>query len=257
MCLIGIMRLYNNHYILFKNRDLEYLPDLPGPKNMNDKGFRRIIFPTSSESDDAIWGGINEFGLSLQFADIYTNFMDESKLENEREVIRNIHCHALSNCKNADQACSFIIKEYRTNTFNSMILISDLELSIIIEATSKGLAMECLKDRGYLVRTHWPLLLSSFAPSVLKNRDHISALCRHQRATEMIEKTENWGVQLAKLILSDRACGDTSYSICRSGADEEYITRSSLIIEATNRKKNCHFVLNQSPTIDNFQHKEL
>ena len=74
MCLIGAAFPRNGAYLLFKNRDLEDRPILPNPKvvtNVDTKSQNRIIFSTSIDGSQGIWGRVNEYGPSMQFADIY------------------------------------------------------------------------------------------------------------------------------------------------------------------------------------------
>ena len=224
MCLVGVFHNRDNSYILFKNRDLEYRPNIPEPEIVKngDNTNILIIFPSSEKTSNEIWGGINKFGLSLQFADLYTNKLSFSDkiLEEKRIPLRKLHYEIINNCKSVEEATTFILKNYMDSTlgnFDQIILIADPKNSVIMECTNEGIGLNWSEKTGYLLRSNYPINLKYLAPDPFSEPLYLSALCRYNRANELIKKNVIKDVALAKQILTDKVYGDTDLSICRSG----------------------------------------
>ncbi len=268
MCLIGVLDRGEGRYILFKNRDLEAQPDLPEPLVIGGSsatGYRRVVFPTTKDpTNTAIWGGVNKFGLSMQFADIYfgeSHRSSNNKLEEQRNIVRHLHTEILADSKSALEAVNKMVEtcvDPHGGGFDQMVLIVDPDTAVILESSTFGVAIEWLNEAKFLLRTHMPRLLGAFAPSSTDSPLCLSALTRYQRAMDLIgSNSAHWDVDFVKLLLSDNYYNDTDFSISRSGRMGIYKTSSSLIVESSSYGYHLHYVLNDRPTPEIFVQLEF
>lgn len=257
MCLIGIIYPRGGGYLLFKNRDLEYRPILPEP-SINSGACRYIAFPSADVDQTSIWGGVNEHGLTLQFADAYTNQdSDDHDYEPTRKILRAWHYDALTQCATVHETLNRFLRAHADTSLrrlNQFALFADPHLAVMVECVLGEIAIEWLSDdHRFLLRTHWPIQLARHAPIPWVNRNVISALARYQRALELLKGCHDPTLSFITALICNSAYGQTDLSVRRVAPPPLYQTVASLIVECTSTQCFCHYVLNKPPDVEAFR----
>lgn len=265
MCLVGMVHLGNGEYIAFKNRDLQYQPDVDVPRFLAKTQEPCLVFPVGEGEGEGIWAGVNRSGVSFQFSDIYVSdhrTLSDSAVEEARRFFRVFHQDALQECRSASDAVMKFIDLYQSGSIvkrlRQIMLVCGRDTGAIVEIGDEQVGIEWLDEHGYLIRSNWPVVLGVRAPQGEAQQPlHISAKLRAQRAIELIEQSDDWGVECAKRLLCDEKYGKTGMSICRHSRQKGYRTTSSVIVHVMKNRACCYYNLEGPPCGAGFREKKL
>ena len=251
-CTVGVVFSKAGDVILFKNRDLNVVKKNPEPVVEQGSKYNYIKFGVDVENQiPGVWAGVNEKGVGIVGADGNCMLTFEGEQYGGGEKTWEAYEEVLATTQTIEEAYKFLVDFYTLHKIGGtgdIVLVTDRTKAVILEYSLNLWGIQFIIGQPYVVRTNFFNILKHLRPSPEENSLHMSSTKRYERALELLSRTSsNAIVEDIKNLCRDHLEGQSAFSICRHGGEEEYRTVCSSIMEISEEGIRTHYVVNQFP----------
>ena len=258
MCTIGAVKNQaTGNRVFFKTVDQTFVRLYPEPFITQGSKYRYVKMPSNTNpQEEGVLAGVNEAGVVVLGADGNTlpNYAGArfGSLNESLVVYEKI----LEECGTVREALDFVINEYQDRYMGGngdIVMIGDRTEAIALEYLPDRWGLEFQRDKPYLIRSNFFVLMDKLRPAPEECTLHTSSAIRYSDALRHLSiKGKNNELDDVFGLVKSHYQGKNAMSICRHGGEGEYFTHACFVVELTPSSIEAYISINGNPCEKDF-----